>query len=305
MIEVRDLVYDYPGKRALAGVSLSVRPQSIAALVGPNGAGKTTLLRCLAALATPYSGTVTINGLDTCESPRAVHACLGYLADFYGLYDALTVERCLVFTARAHGLVPEQAQEAARRAAMRVGLDDRLRQTAATLSRGLRQRLAIAQAIVHEPKVLLLDEPAAGLDPQARRDLSHLLVSLKDGGMTLMVSSHILSELEDYSTDMIIMQDGQVVGGGAMKVHEDARPLLRVQLASAREDLSSFIAAQKDVELVDSDPVSALFRFSGGPMGRVGLLRLIMAQGFDVLVFAEAPRALEDKYFAEVRGHKP
>ena len=175
MIEVRDLVYEYPSKRALDGVSLSVARGTITALVGPNGAGKTTLLRCLAALEPPYAGAATIDGLDTTGSPREIHAQLGYLPDFYGLYDALSVRRCLTYAARSHGIAPAldggcgRNGGAPRRPARPPGIP------AGELSRGLRQRLAIGQAIVHEPKVLLLDEPAAGLDPQARRDLSALL----------------------------------------------------------------------------------------------------------------------------------
>src|SRR5690606_31914263 len=146
-----------------------------------------------------------IDGLDTRDAPRAVHARLGYLPDFFGLYDALNVRRCLYYAARAHGITAGAATGAVEAAAARVGLSDRMEQAAGALSRGLRQRLAIAQALVHRPAVLLLDEPAAGLDPQARRDLSQLLLSLKTDGMTLVVSSHILAELEDYSDRMIIV----------------------------------------------------------------------------------------------------
>jgi ABC-2 type transport system ATP-binding protein len=302
MIVVRDLVYEYPTKRALSGVTLGVHERTITALVGPNGAGKTTLLRCLAALEAPYAGAVTIEGFDTRENPRAIHALLGYLPDFFGLYDDLSVKRCLIFAARAHGLSRVAAQTAATKAAERVGLSDRLATPAAQLSRGLRQRLAIGQAIVHEPKVLLLDEPASGLDPQARRDLSKLLVALKDEGMTLVVSSHILSELEDYSNEMIIMDQGRIAGGGPMKVHEDARPLLRIQLAAARSDLSAFLNKQNGVEVVDVNDFAVTFRFMGNAGARVRLLRVIVAEGFDVLSFAEAPRQLEEAYFAEVKG---
>src|SRR5476651_1122337 len=120
MIEIRDLVFDYPGHRALDGVSLSVAKGGITALVGPNGAGKTTLLRCMAALETPYAGSVTIDGLDTREAPRAIHARLGYLPDFFGLYDALSVRRCLHHAARAHGIGASHAAQAAQTAAARV-----------------------------------------------------------------------------------------------------------------------------------------------------------------------------------------
>jgi len=149
MIEVRDLVYEYPTKRALDGVSLTVQPQTITALVGPNGAGKTTLLRCLAALEAPYSGTVTINGLDTRESPRAIHAHLGYLPDFFGLYDELSVRRCLLYAAWSHGIAPALSSGAVEKAARRVGLVDRLETKAGELSRGLRQRLAIGRPVTY------------------------------------------------------------------------------------------------------------------------------------------------------------
>src|SRR5258706_4950232 len=197
MIEIRDLVFEYPGHRALAGVTLNIVKGSITALVGPNGAGKTTLLRCMAALETPYAGSVTIDGLDTREAPRAIHAGLGYLPDFFGLYDALSVRRCLHYAARAHGIAAQAAAGAAQAAAARVGLSDRMEQAAGALSRGLRQRLAIAQTIVHQPKVLLLDEPAAGLDPKARRDLFPLLLFLRGNGMDLGVAFHILGALGD------------------------------------------------------------------------------------------------------------
>src|ERR1700743_1187717 len=126
MIEVCDLVYEYPSRRALDGISLSVPAQTIVALVGPNGAGKTTLLRCLAALEPPYSGGVSIDGLDTREDPREIHGRLGYLPDFFGLYDDLTVRRCLTYAAWRHGISAERTGNAVAEAAAAVGLSDRL-----------------------------------------------------------------------------------------------------------------------------------------------------------------------------------
>ena len=303
MIEVKNLVYEYPTKRALHGVSFSVQPRTITALVGPNGAGKTTLLRCLAALEMPYDGEVWIDGLDTRVSPRAIHASLGYLPDFFGLYDALSVKRCLYYSARVHGIDTQNADAAVAKAAERVGLSDRINSLAAELSRGLRQRLAIGQSIVHEPRVLMLDEPASGLDPSARRELSQLLVSLKDQGMTLVVSSHILSELEDYSSEMIIIDDGHIVGGSAVKLREASRTTIRVELSTPRENLADFLAAQAGVELIGSDSNSASFRFIGDADARVRLLRILAAEGFEILSFADAPRQLEETYFSEVKNH--
>ena len=168
MIDVEGLVFDYPSGRALHGVSFVVRPGAVMALVGPNGAGKSTLMRCIAALETPGAGRISVVGLDTQRDPRGVHAALGYLPDAFGLYDALSVRQCLLYAARSRGVDAADASAATELAASEVGLTERLDQRAGELSRGLRQRLAIAQAVVHRPRVLLLDEPAAGLDPAAR-----------------------------------------------------------------------------------------------------------------------------------------
>jgi ABC-2 type transport system ATP-binding protein len=302
MIDVTDLVYEYPTARALRGVCLHVAAQTITALVGPNGAGKTTLLRCLAALEDPYSGSVKVAGHDTRSAPRTIHALLGYLPDIYGLYDALSVRRILTYTARARGIVPALTASAVEKAAERVGLADRMETKAGELSRGLRQRVAIAAAIVHEPKVLLLDEPAAGLDPQSRRDLSALMLALKDGGMTLVVSSHILAELEDYCSEMIIIEEGLIVGGTAIKVKDVERPRYILEIAAARSDLRDFLTARPGVNVIEADEYHALITHPVSATARARLIRELIAAGFAVSSFGESSKALEDAYFSQVNG---
>jgi len=302
MIEVDNLVYEYPNARALKGVSLSIPAETITALVGPNGAGKTTLLRCLAALETPYSGHVRIDGLDTRDHPRQIHERLGYLPDFFGLYDELTVNRCLSYAARSHNISMTDTPAAVSRAASRVGLSDRLESKAGELSRGLRQRLAIGQAIVHEPKVLLLDEPAAGLDPQARRDLSQLLLALRAQGMTLVVSSHILAELADYSSEMIIIENGRVAGGKAIAIRDVERPRYILELAAPRSDLREFLGGRAGLEVLEAGESSALITFTKNPGARAKLLRDLVTAGFEVASFAESTKSLEDLYFAQVKA---
>jgi ABC-2 type transport system ATP-binding protein len=299
MIEINDLVFEYPGHRALHGVSLTVETGAISALVGPNGAGKTTLLRCMAALETPYAGSVVIDGLNTREAPRAIHRKLGYLPDFFGLYDALSVRRCLFYAARAHGIAASEASGAVQSAATRVGLADRLEQAVGTLSRGLRQRLAIAQAIVHRPAVLLLDEPAAGLDPQARRDLSQLLLSLKRDGMTLVVSSHILAELEDYSDRMIIVDHGRIAGGETITLRDRLR--LRIRLVRPQEGLAAFLTGY-GAGIAEADDLHAVVTLEGGDDTRAALLAALVKEGFAVSEFAEDGQALEEAYFKRVRS---
>jgi ABC-2 type transport system ATP-binding protein len=302
MIEIRDLVFEYAGQRALDGVSLTITQGQITALVGPNGAGKTTLLRCMAALETPYSGSVAIDGLDTRAHPRRVHARLGYLPDFFGLYDALSVRRCLLYAARAHGIGVGEAAGAAEAAAARVGLSNRMEQLAGALSRGLRQRLAIGQAIVHSPAVLLLDEPAAGLDPQARRDLSDMLLSLKAGGMTLVVSSHILAELADYSDRMVIVDRGRIAGGEAISVRDGGAQLC-IALAVPHDGLRAALEAA-GAQVIQADAQSARVTLAGDEQARAALLAALVAQGFAVSTFAGEDRDLEDLYFAQVGGQR-
>jgi ABC-2 type transport system ATP-binding protein len=225
LITVNNLVFEYPGHRALDRVSFNIRAGSITALVGPNGAGKTTLLRCLAGLVRPIHGEMFINGIDVLEEPHRAHACIGYLSDFFGLYDDLTVRQCLLFLALSHNIADSRLDSVVVEAASKTGIADLMDRKAGNLSRGQRQRLGIAQALLHDPAVVILDEPASGLDPEARADLSHLVRRLQADGKTILVSSHILSELEDYSTDMLIIDRGRIVeqqvvtGGGRADVN--------------------------------------------------------------------------------------
>ncbi|MFP6680824.1 MAG: ABC transporter ATP-binding protein, partial [Gammaproteobacteria bacterium] len=166
MIEVQNLIFEYPGHRAIDDVSFTINRDSVTALVGPNGAGKTTLMRCLCGLERPLSGSIIIDGIDVIENPRRSHEKIGYLSDFFGLYDELQVAQCLRYAAEANG-VRNNVSESIRQTAERLRLTERLYQHVGELSRGLRQRVAIGQAMIHNPRVLILDEPASGLDPEA------------------------------------------------------------------------------------------------------------------------------------------
>jgi ABC-2 type transport system ATP-binding protein len=299
MIRVEDLVFDYPGVRALDGVSFSVAPGSITALVGPNGAGKTTLLRCLAALDTPLSGRALIDGVDVQEEPRACHALVGYLSDFYGLYQALTVRQCLTHVALSQRLVPHEIGAAVQNTARQVGLEDKLNIRAGELSRGQRQRVAIGQAIIHRPKVVLLDEPASGLDPEARHALAELFLALRDQGMTLFVSSHILAELEEYSSAMLVLRQGRIVE------HTDIRPRhqrlrLRIRLAAPAPEGFDWQSIA-GLEVLHSENNELACSFEGDETRRHELLKLLLAKGLPVYGFDEARVNLQDAYLATVR----
>ena len=302
MIVVRGVAYDYPSARVLHDISFEAPEGAVLALVGPNGAGKTTLMRCMAALDVPAEGQITIAGHDTQAEPRRVHEVLGYLPDFFGLYDQLSVRRSLIYAARSRGVPAHQAEAAAVDAAGRVQLGDRLEAPAGQLSRGLRQRLAIAQALVHRPRVLLLDEPAAGLDPEARRALSDLITRLAGEGMTIMVSSHILAELEDYSTRMLMLRDGRIAGGGVVAAHEPQAEasLVAVELAEPHEGLAAALAAL-DLVAEALTPSGFQLRVKGGPAAEAALLARLVGAGLAVRGFSPVRRTLEQTYLDEAR----
>jgi ABC-2 type transport system ATP-binding protein len=297
------VTYEYPNIRALSDVSFTIGEGAIAALIGPNGAGKTTLLRCLAALDRPYSGTIAVDGIDTANHPRDVHKRIGYLSDYFGLYGDLSVERCLRHAALANGVPGSGVDEAVARAATRVGLDDRMGDAAGTLSRGLRQRLGIAQAMIHDPTVLLLDEPASGLDPEARHSLSELFKTLRGQGMTLLVSSHILSELEDYATEVLFIRDGRLMQHAPLGGETSAPRLrLRLELAQPMPDLRDRLAGFPGVEVDTVDEMSAVIGFEADARARQILLASLVEAGLPVCGFAEVRERLQESYLSFVDG---
>jgi ABC-2 type transport system ATP-binding protein len=312
MIRCTSLAYDYPGKRALHDISFEIAKGTITALVGPNGAGKTTLLRCLAVLEQPFAGGVAIDGVAAADEPRACHAKLGYLADNFGLYDSLTVRQCLAYHAAIHGMAAADRPRAIDWAVERMELGPLLGQLAGTLSRGERQRLGVAQAIIHFPKVLLLDEPASGLDPEARWKLSSLLTHLADEGLTLVVSSHILSELQDYSTHVLILREGRVVrhqplaeaerGAGAAL---DGHTCLRVELAASDARLDAVIRAFAPVKQATMHGRSATVFLPEDAAIRAAFLRHLVAAGIEVVGFAEDKSRVQDIYFTTVAAEAP
>ncbi|MBI5005833.1 MAG: ABC transporter ATP-binding protein [Nitrosomonadales bacterium] len=305
MIEISSLTFDYPGHRALDGVTLTVPTGSVTALVGPNGAGKTTLMRCIAGLETPLEGRIAVAGMDVIEQPREVHRIMGYLSDFFGLYQELSVARCLEYAAAAQGLPEADIPAAIERTAQRLDLDDRLRQPAGSLSRGLRQRVAIGQAIIHQPRVLLLDEPASGLDPEARSGLAALFRQLQADGMTLLVSSHILAELDEYSTHMLALRDGRILENRELKPAHltETQRTLHLDLAHADARLPQWLQGYAQVALQRADAAHAEFDFEGDLPAQAALLKALVHEGFAVSSLGEYRENLQQSYLRSVAAH--
>lgn len=302
MIKVTDLIYEYPDKRALHNLSLDIGKGEICALVGPNGAGKTTLLRCLAALELPFSGTVNIDGTVTHEDPRLIHRKVGYLSDFFGLYDELTVAQCLTYIAWCHKVEPSEVASTVDWAIGKLGLTKYQNAKAGTLSRGLRQRLAIAQSILHKPRVLLLDEPASGLDPDARSQLSGFLKSLQRSGMTIIVSSHILAELEDYCTSMLVIDGGKILDHVQLdEFQAQEKQTLFISLLEEDETHSETIMSQDSITSAQiiaqqDDKITFECAYTGDTKQLHTLLKALLKQKLPICGFHVQSKTLQHAY---------
>lgn len=305
-IRASGVVYIYPGTRALDDVSFEITRGSVTALVGPNGAGKTTLLRCLAGLDRPLTGSINVAGIDVLEEPRLAHAHMGYLSDFFGLYDTLTIRQSLSHAASANGVADSALAETVTRTAARLDLTDRLDQRCSALSRGLRQRVAIGQAIVHAPAVLLLDEPASGLDPEARHALAALFTRLRDEGMTLVVSSHILAELDEYSTHMLVLRSGKVIEHRALGITGASvnERHVRIALAAPHPQWNATLSAIAGAQVIEAGDRDALLAIQGDAGEHARVLRELIAAGMPVARFAEETENLHQSYLRTVQPHE-
>lgn len=302
VVEVNGVLFEYPGVRALDDVSVRIERGSVTALVGPNGAGKTTLLRCIAGLERPMLGSITVTGIDVLEAPRESHRKMGYLSDFYGLYETLSVRQNLYYAAAAQGVAESDIGALVTRTAGRLGLADKLDIKSGALSRGQRQRVAIGQALVHQPELLILDEPASGLDPEARHDLAQLFLLLQQEGMTLIVSSHILAELDEYSSHMLVMQQGRIIENKALSAAAARAAQVRVVFDQLIEGLAGRLAAIGGLEILECGANDALIAV-GADAGSAVLRKLVEA-GLPVASFAPERDNLAASYLRTVQAAK-
>lgn len=300
IVSVEGLTFHYPSKTALENISFSMPAGNITALVGPNGAGKSTLMRCLAGLDTPFSGKISIAGTDVLDSPREAHAKIGYLSDSFGLYDELTVTEILEYMAGCHGLTAPLLTERISWVITTLNLDSVKAQKCATLSRGWRQRVGIGMSIVHRPEILILDEPASGLDPEARAELSGVLKALQKDGMSIIVSSHILAELEEYCTAMLVIRDGAILDNVELSAHRSAAATtiavtLAVDLSEAQEtDLRDQLGLEHNPILADRRHL--FLNASADPAAQHRLLKNLLELNLRVSSFAPQEKKLQTLY---------
>jgi ABC-2 type transport system ATP-binding protein len=303
IVRTEGLVKRYDNTLAVAGIDLSVEQGEIFGLVGPNGAGKTTTLRILATLLLPSAGTAEIAGMSVTRNPDDVRRVLGFMPDSFGVYDDMKVWEYLDFFARCYGMGAADRRRMIGDLLELVDLGSKRDDYVQTLSRGMQQRLCLAHALVHDPQVLLLDEPASGLDPRARVELRELLRELRTLGKTILISSHILPELEELCTSVAIVDRGQVLAQG--KVSDIERRLrfgavLRVRMLLEGEALE----AARDRFGQDPDVASAVLLedgtielgFRGDDAASARLLAESVAAGMPIVSFARAASDLEELF---------
>ncbi|WP_309133592.1 ABC transporter ATP-binding protein [Cellulomonas sp.] len=297
-IDVRGLRRAFGTVQALDGVDLVARAGAVTALVGPNGSGKTTLLLVLAGLLVPDAGEVRVAGVDPVTQSRAARARTGWMPDAFGTWDSLTAREVLTTFADAYRVAPAAIPGRVEDLLATVHLSEYADRPAAVLSRGQKQRLGLARALVHDPQVLLLDEPASGLDPRSRVDLRVLLRRLADEGRTVLVSSHVLSELEEMADDAVFLSRGRTVAGHLGDDAAAARRTWRLR-ALDRAALVAWLDASGVVWRADADAVDgAVLLDVEGDAGAAALVRDAVTAGVPVVSLAPAGGALEQAYLA-------
>jgi len=303
IVEARGLLKRYDGTLAVAGVDLSIGEGEIFGLVGPNGAGKTTMLRMLATLLAPTAGDAEIAGESIRRNPQAVRRVLGYMPDAFGVYDDMKVWEYLDFFGRCYGLGPAQRKRMIGDLLELVDLAAKRDAYVLSLSRGMQQRLCLAHALVHDPQVLLLDEPASGLDPRARVELRELLRELRSLGKTIVISSHILPELEELCTSVAIVDKGRVLAAGTIAdIGQRLRvgEVLRVRVLGGEtkvEEARAWFEARDDVASATTDLLGEIeIGFRGDEAGAAALLATAIRARMPIVSYSPAATDLQELF---------
>ena len=301
-IAVQGLVKQYGRLAALNGVSFSVPRGSIYGFLGPNGAGKTTTLRILATLLQPTGGQAWVAGEDVTRHPAEARRHIGYMPDFFGVYDDLTVREYLEFYAQAHGVPRVRWSKTIADLLELVDLGYKRDEFVETLSRGMKQRLGLTRCLVHDPEVLLLDEPASGLDPRARVEMREVLKEIAGMGKAVLISSHILPELEDLSTEVGIIHRGRMVASGTVNsilAQLGGSRVLEARTLDQAEQAGSILEGLPGVSDVEILEEEGLVRAacSADSAGQAAILRTLVEAGIPVVSF-NAVQELEDLFLA-------
>ncbi len=312
MLEIQGLTKKYGKFLALDNLNLHIEKGEIFGFVGPNGAGKTTTMRITCGLLKATSGTVYVDGVNALTNPDDIKRKVGYVPDFFGVYDNLKVMEYMEFYGSMYGMDKADVDEIADGLLELVNLSDKKDVFVDTLSRGMKQRLCVARALIHNPDLLVLDEPNSGLDPRARFEMKEVLKNLGAMGKTIIISSHILPELAEMCTSIGIMEKGHLIASGKvdeiMQKTKGSQPIhLRVVLSSdeeeeaQRESLTRLLKEQPHVEKVTQTEDELLISFNGNDEDAATLLKSLVDTNIRISNFYREKEDLES-LFLEITG---
>ena len=306
MLKIENLHKIYGKYHALSGLDKTVKEGALYGLVGPNGAGKTTAIKIMTGLLQAEEGSVLINGKDALADPDQLKSCIGYVPDFFGVYDNLTVGEYMSFFASWYQLDGLVARKRYTALLEQVGLEDKLDFYVDGLSRGMKQRLCLARALIHDPQILILDEPTSGLDPRTRVEFKEILEDLKFAGKTILISSHVLSELSEMCTDIGIIDQGRMILEGNIQdilSRVNASNPLVISVYSNMEKALSILKSHPCVRTISMREKDICVRFTGDAQDEAILLQQLIDS--DVLVngFTREKGSLET-VFMQLTDHE-
>ena len=308
MLKIEHLSKKYGSFPALQDLSLEIPDGALHGFVGPNGAGKTTTMRILATLMKPTSGTAYVDGTDVVKEGQKARKLVGYMPDFFGVYDSLKCWEYLDFYARCYRIGQTERKRMTCQLLELVQLEDKENEYVEALSRGMKQRLCLARSLIHDPKLLILDEPASGMDPRARAEMKSILRTLREMGKTVMISSHILPELAEMCDSLTILDHGRLVFSGSVEELSDRMngnaPLdIRLTEGCGEENVEAAVRCLKELPAVtgilQEEPFLLRVRLAEGADVCPDVLRELVMKGVPVCDFHRAPMNLE-KVFMEV-----
>ena len=306
MLKIRNLKKKFGNYRVLEDMNMEIKAGALYGFVGPNGAGKTTTIRIMSGLLLPDSGEVEIDGVDAIREPERVKEKFGYVPDHFGVYDNLKVSEYMEFFASCYGMEGLKARKRAEILLEQVGLGDKRDFFVDSLSRGMKQRLCLARALIHDPQFLIMDEPTAGLDPRTRLEFRDTVQELHEQGKTILISSHLLSDLSELCTDIGIIDSGKLVLSGTMdqimnQIHT-SRPLI----ITVQENLPIAMQLLKEEVLVRTISVrdqEIVAGFDGDAEAECELLRRLVEAGVKIRGFVREAGSLE-ALFMQITNHQ-
>jgi ABC-2 type transport system ATP-binding protein len=306
MIEVINFTKRYGDFVAVDNLSFTIGKGEIFGFIGPNGAGKSTTIRFLATLLRPTSGEGRVAGFSVTTEPMSVRRVIGFMPDDFGVYDGMKVWEFLDFFAVAYEIPRSYRKKIIGEVLDLLDLTHKRDDYVNGLSKGMKQRLCLAKTLVHDPPVLILDEPASGLDPRARLEMKALLNELKQMGKTILISSHILSELADFCTSIGVIERGKMLAAGniqEIQAQIRSHRVLKVRvLDDSTERAAELLRASSVIRMVETYDHTVTAEFEGEDQDMAGLLDRLVSSGVAVHSFAEEPLSLEEVFMMITKG---